>query len=84
MQGRRVADKPTQVHHISSLHVVTDGTVITAVGKVLGDGIRHFDLLCDLQHGVALIGHAQGFIIDEAIHIPLRADMLIDLVLSPH
>ncbi|MNP11508.1 hypothetical protein D3C76_1036990 [compost metagenome] len=83
MQLRRIAGEPAQVQHVGGLDVVVHRTVVATVGELVGDRLGQFELLGDLDHGVTLVDHPQGFIVDVAVHVALGRQLLADLLVAP-
>ena len=71
MEVGGIAIKPANVPLISCFDIVVEGTVIPPVGKQLTQGVGQFNLFPDFDHGVPLIGHAEGLIVDVFVQIPL-------------
>ncbi|MNN38310.1 hypothetical protein D3C81_1523010 [compost metagenome] len=83
VQGRRITGKPAQVQHVRRLDIVVQRTVVAPVGEAAGEFFRQFDLLGDLDHGVTLVGQAQGFVVDIAVHVPLRRQLITHFLATP-
>ncbi|MNC61676.1 hypothetical protein D3C75_1116360 [compost metagenome] len=58
-------------------------TVVATVGEFVGDCLGQFELLGDLDHGVTLVDHPQGFVVDVAVHVTLGRQLLAYLLVTP-
>ncbi|MNR27826.1 hypothetical protein D3C85_1451170 [compost metagenome] len=83
MQLRRIAGEPAQVQHVGGLDVVVHRTVVATVGELVGDLFGQFELLGDLDHGVTLVDHPQGFVVDIAVHVALGGQLLAHFLITP-
>ena len=83
VQVGRVAVVPAHVSVVDRLGVVADAAVVAPAGPVLGQRLWHFKNLGNLGAGVALVEHAQGLVVEVAVHVALAAEKVADPVGSP-
>jgi hypothetical protein len=78
VQGCRIAAEPAEIQDVGRFDVVIDRAVVAPVGPDSIEALGQLELLGNFDLGKAVIGEAQGLVVDEPIEVALAPDQLPD------